>query len=222
LPNPQHPVPKTQQKTIFMKYIALIISVILHPLIIPLLSVFIIFEATGFTQMIPVNVQLILYGLVFVITCVIPLLLMPLLKAFDIISSYHMEDHRERIVPMFIIFIAYFLAYLAYRRVPIDLPQVVFLFFLISDFAVIFAMLITYWWKISTHLIGMGGLVGVILFLSMRYMLNFQLLLMVAFLATGLLAFSRLRLNAHTPEQVYAGFFVGLITTLVGMSLLWL
>jgi membrane-associated phospholipid phosphatase len=60
----------------------------------------------------------------------------------------------------------------------------------------------------------MGALLGVFLSLSLKLMINIQLLILLLILLSGLVGFSRLKLNMHGPAQVYVGFFVGLLVML--------
>ena len=58
-------------------------------------------------------------------------------------------------------------------------------------------------------MIGVGGLVGMMLGMSERLTMDLNTLLILLFVIAGLVGFSRLKLNAHNPFQVYLGFVVG-------------
>jgi membrane-associated phospholipid phosphatase len=58
-------------------------------------------------------------------------------------------------------------------------------------------------------MLGMGGIVGTIIGLILRYQIDAVPLVISLILISGLVGYSRLRLNAHTPLQVYAGFVLG-------------
>ena len=81
--------------------------------------------------------------------------------------------------------------------------------------ASILAFVINLKWKISAHMIGMGGLIGVIIGVSERLTLDLNATLIVLFVMAGFVGFSRLRLNAHNPFQVYLGFLVGMGSLLI-------
>lgn len=80
--------------------------------------------------------------------------------------------------------------------------------------SILFILTISYFWKISAHLVGWGGLVGLVFSLSMRFNTDLMLFMILVVLLTGCVGFARLRLNAHSPLQIYAGFMVGFITML--------
>jgi membrane-associated phospholipid phosphatase len=54
-----------------------------------------------------------------------------------------------------------------------------------------------------------------ILGISERLTLDLNTMLMVLFVVAGLVGYARLRLNAHNPLQVYAGFLVGMGSLLI-------
>lgn len=75
--------------------------------------------------------------------------------------------------------------------------------------------LISLTWKISAHGVGIGGTVGALLGIMVKFGETdlFGLVLLFVVLA-GLLASARLHLNAHTPAQVGAGLALGLLVSL--------
>ena len=64
-------------------------------------------------------------------------------------------------------------------------------------------------------MIGIGGIVGAILGLSFRLMIDLSLIISLLILCAGAVGYARLSLEAHNPAQVYAGFFLGLISELI-------
>jgi membrane-associated phospholipid phosphatase len=81
--------------------------------------------------------------------------------------------------------------------------------------------LVTLFWKISAHAVGIGGLLG-FLFGIVYHFAAIELLYptIVCLLAAGLLLTARLYLNTHTPAQVGAGFLLGL-TVCFGAVIGW-
>jgi len=73
------------------------------------------------------------------------------------------------------------------------------------------ALLITIWWKISFHTLALGGIIGSLIALSLRFEADLQYFIMASLFFTGLVSAARLRLGAHTPLQIITGFFLGLI-----------
>ena len=68
-------------------------------------------------------------------------------------------------------------------------------------------MLITIKYKISIHMVGAGGLVALIGFLAFYLKVDLQFYLGIAVVLAGLAGTARIFLKAHTPDEVYTGFF---------------
>lgn len=77
------------------------------------------------------------------------------------------------------------------------------------------------YWKISAHLTGIGGLVGGIVsyHLAAGSAITWHMLLTLM-LASLVMMFARLRLNAHTGAQVSAGWLLGLFSTCLPYSII--
>lgn len=128
-----------------------------------------------------------------------------------------MDDRRERFMPLLVTSSLYYLTYLLLRRWGV--PYLIQSFVLASSLAVFATMLVTARWKISAHMIGIGGIIGLILLMAVFYHADLMFYLMLSVLLAGTIGFSRLSLNAHTPAQVYVGLLVGVIVmvaTIVG------
>lgn len=149
-----------------------------------------------------------IYLAVFVLTFVLPGLLIPILLITGLARSLHFSERRERLLPMYIVLLFYITAYLLIRKLPVSQVYQIFLFS--ASLSIVVALAISYFWKISTHLIGWGGLTGLILALSFRFDTDLLVFLVIVLFCSGLVGYARLRLNAHSSAQVYAGFFLGL------------
>ncbi len=58
---------------------------------------------------------------------------------------------------------------------------------------------------------GLGALSGSIYALGIRFEANVNTFFIWSILLSGLVAYSRIKLEAHTSMQVYAGFILGFI-----------
>nr|MBA3901746.1 hypothetical protein [Bacteroidota bacterium] len=75
--------------------------------------------------------------------------------------------------------------------------------------------IITLAWKVSAHMVGMGGLAGAVIGLSVKFSINLQVLIISLLILSGLVGYARLQLSAHTHTQVYFGFLIGLASMLL-------
>ena len=70
------------------------------------------------------------------------------------------------------------------------------------------AIIISNFWKISLHMLGIGGLVGV--FCALNFLLGGYISLIIILLfSAGLVGYSRINENAHNLNQIYCGFIIG-------------
>ena len=187
-----------------------IISILFHPLLMPLIGIITILKSGAYIAYIDshwVNHTLLI---VFVLTVVLPLSLTPFYYYTRLVRSIRMKNHRERIVPYFITFILFYTAHFIIKKLPLNYFYSIYLF--AASVSVLLVIIISYFWKISTHMVGIGGLVGLIFSLSLKMTVNLMGVLIIAIIVTGILGTSRLRLNSHSPSQVYSGFILGLIT----------
>ncbi len=85
------------------------------------------------------------------------------------------------------------------------------LFLLGSGIAIIAAILINFKEKISLHMVGIGGMLGTFIGVSLRFNADMIYIITIIVLVSGLVGFARLALNTHTQSEVYKGFFTGLL-----------
>jgi membrane-associated phospholipid phosphatase len=79
--------------------------------------------------------------------------------------------------------------------------------------------LINLWWKISLHSVGAGALIGLVLMLSLKMLTPLDWYLISVIIAGGLILSSRLKLNLHSPQQVWVGLFAGFFGLTASMML---
>ena len=61
----------------------------------------------------------------------------------------------------------------------------------------------------------MGTILGFFLSLGTLYSILLLPFIIILIVISGILASARLRLKAHTPKEVYLGFFLGVISQLL-------
>jgi hypothetical protein len=157
----------------------------------------------------------------FFYTFLLPAYFIYLMKRWGVISSLKLENLRDRRWPYFITATIYaVLGYIIYSK-----NSMLFLCaYILWSIAVVifFVAIISLWWQISAHAAGIGGMIGALAGIMLQFGesdLFFPLLILI-FLA-GLLISARLKLNAHTPEQVGAGFLLGVLMSIVSVYLLF-
>ena len=79
--------------------LAKIITIVFHPLLMPLYGLLILFSAPTFLGYLPLPVKRILFIIVLVNNVLIPLTLLPFFRYRNVITSYRIEERSERIIP---------------------------------------------------------------------------------------------------------------------------
>lgn len=191
----------------FSDRLAKIISIVFHPLFIPLYGLGILFSAPTYLEYIPLQVKKILFTVVLLNNVLVPLALFPFFRARNIISSYTITDRTERVIPLSIISILYLITSYIYFRFPV--PGLFKSFIFSASILVIMLTVINFWWKISIHSAGAGTLTALVVVLVLKTWIPLTWYLLGVVLIGGFVLFSRLRLNIHNPQQVWLGFMAG-------------
>ena len=189
--------------------VAKIISVIFHPVFVPLFGLILIFSAPTVYSYLPLPAKGMLFIIVLINNIVFPLILLVFFKAINHNLSWKMETRRERMFPLVFVTILYAITSYIIIRYPVS--AFIKIYFTGIFFIVFLITIINNWWKISIHAAGAGVLTALVLILSFRmYNVTILPLIMVIIIA-GLILSSRLRLNSNTHAQTWFGFLLGFI-----------
>lgn len=189
--------------------VARFLSVVLHPLLIPSLGLIILFQLnTYLSYSLTPNAKGMILLILFVNTAVAPVLSILLLKKTGMIRDVMLDERSERLVPLLLSAIYFFITYYLLRK--IALPSLLYFYVIGATILILLTLIITYRWKISIHMVSMGGLTGFLISLAMLLHLNIDWMIILAFLASGMLGTSRIKLNAHNLSQVFAGYLLGI------------
>ncbi len=150
--------------------------------------------------------------MVFFNTCIAPLTTMLLMKRMKIIPDLLLFERLDRIYPTIVSAFFYLFTYYLFRQA--NLPALLSYFIMGATLLVVVGFVVTYFWKISFHLMSMGGFTGFLIAVSLLLDYPLHLLIILAILISGLLGAARIQLNAHKPSQVYAGFLTGIAVML--------
>ncbi|HUX57749.1 MAG TPA: hypothetical protein VMV77_12300 [Bacteroidales bacterium] len=197
----------------FLDTSAKIISVIFHPLFMPVYGMVIIFSAPTLFGYLPFTVKKLLFLIILINNVLLPFSLLPYFKYRNIISSWSVENRRERIIPLLITTLLYAASSFIIFRFPIPVFLKSFIF--ASFFLSLIISVVNFWWKISIHSVGAGALTALVLILSVKMYSPLMWYLIIVLIISGLLLSSRLKLNSHNPLQVWIGYLTGFL----GLSL---
>lgn len=204
-----------------MRSIALVISVVFQPLMMPALVFGMILFAVPEATSIPAEFKEQIFFLIVLCTLVIPMVTIIGLRLSGAVKSLHMPEVNDRRVP-FMITSLYFLLTTWFLFQKTDIDPVLWLGMSIICISVVVLTGISFFWKMSAHMTGVGGLLGVVLSLGSKFQ-NFAVLypLLGALLLCGIVASARLMLQAHRPLEIYIGWAAGFLICWLGFMWIW-
>ncbi len=190
---------------------AKIISAVFHPLLIPLYGIIAIFSAPTLFGYLPFAVKRIIFTVICVNNVIVPLSLLPYYKYRGLISSWVIEDRKERIIPM--LASSFFYSVTVYIILKFHVPVFIKSYVIAVAFLSITVTVINFWWKISLHAMGAGAIILLIIVISVKMQTPLTGLLVASIISGGLIMSSRLWLNTHSSFEVWAGFVLGAMGT---------
>lgn len=197
-----------------------ILSYLLHPLFVPTYAIaFVLFYFRNVeTSNITFVQRLLVLSSAALTTVLVPAFLILYLKMTKYIKSLKMETREERTYPLAITtFSSFATAYMLYQE---NYPYFMFKIVLISGCIMMVAFLINLKWKISLHALGISGLVGIVFRLIPYSHKDIIPAFLIMIILAGLLGSARLRLDAHKPEQVYFGYLIGWLLSIILFQLI--
>ena len=190
--------------------LARFVSYLFHPLLMPTYGFLIIFFTDNYISVFTsLGLRLLILAVTFVFTFIFPFVNAIILLKTGRIKSLSMEDHTERNIPYATTVLYYFaLYYLFYNT---EIPSFFKVLVLGAGLSVLLTFIINFKWKISAHTIGIGGIAGAMLGTVYRLQMELYLILILIIIIAGIVGYARLKLNAHTPPQIYTGFLLGFL-----------
>ena len=198
-----------------MKIIAHLISFLFHPVLVPTYAVLFVIWCNPFkfgyvfkdghlftADALFITRTAVLYSILY------PLFTLSLMKGLGFVDSYQVKTREERIL-IYISTIFYFgwTFFVFYQSSYHEIMSDIMLGSTIAlSAALVFTAL---YHKISAHAIGMGGLLAIIFYASSVSVYDISSYIMLAIFLAGIVGTARLLLKAHTPEEVYMGYVVG-------------
>jgi hypothetical protein len=203
---------QTSTNNSFIHTIAKLISVLFHPLFVPIYFVwFLLFvhplAFIGFSAMQKFQ-TLVIVGINLTI---FPLVSVLLLKALGFIESIYLKTQKDRIIPYIACGIFFFWAFTVFKE-QTKYPIVLVVFILGIFLASSAALLANIYFKVSMHAIGMGGLLGIFAILFYNNNLSMAWPLALVLIISGMVCTARLLFNTHTPKDIYVGLLIGIAT----------
>lgn len=193
-------------------------SYVFHPIFIPLLGTifYVLFDNRYFT----VAQYLVLFLQIIIITILLPVAFFFLLRTFGKVDTAMLSDISQRKIPLLLQIMLF--TVLLHKSIPFDRFPNLYLFFAGGVFSTILAFMLLYLkCKASIHMIGISALTVFIIGLSIDNEINTINTVAFFMVMNGVVASSRLVMNAHTLKELLIGFLCGVIPQSI-LLCLWL
>lgn len=189
-------------------------SLVFTPFYLPLVGLATLFSFS-YLNLLPVNYRLIVLLLVYFFTILLPTFLIHLYRHSQGWTLIEMGQKRRRMVPYAISILCYLACIWLMQHLHIYhfVPSILIAALLIQ----MVCALINVWWKISTHMAGIGGVTGALIIFSELFSFNPVWWLCLVLVMAGVLGTARMILRQHSLAQVLCGFAVGLVCAFFGI-----
>lgn len=201
-----------------MRNLASTISYIFHPIFITFYLVAIsLFLPIFVFQNYPINIKYYILIYVFLLDVAMPISSLVIMKKYGLIASLHIEKKEERTKPYLLMFFFYTITAISFMSIPGIHPIIPFAFIL-SAIIIVLVNFINRFIKISAHTTSMAGAAAWFYLLFLVFGINTAMIIIVNVVLLGLVMTARLMLKAHSPSEVYLGFALGIIVSIIAGS----
>jgi hypothetical protein len=190
-------------------FLARFISALIHPLLMPTFAVVILFSLSTYISFsVSTQAKRLIILIIFINTAIAPLFVILFFKKIGYISNLLLNERTDRIYPTTVTLFLYMFTWYLFRQA--NLPGLLNFFIIGATILTFVGLVITFYWKISIHMMSVGGFTGFLISASLALKYDIPFLILLSIVISGMLGTARIKLNAHTPAQVYAGYSVGI------------
>ena len=187
-----------------------IVAIVLMPLLMPLYGIIFLFQLNVFSYLQALFKWVTIGGTV-MFTIILPIVPMAIMMKKGEISDLFISKREQRVIPYLFSFLAYiFWAYFLWRM--LQMPMYVVGLGAGSSISIFIVLFVNLKWKISAHMVGIGGFVGGVFGLCYSTAVNPVWFFILIIFLSVLLGLARIETKAHTPMQVLAGFILGFLS----------
>lgn len=191
---------------------ARVISAIFTPFSIPFLAFLILF-LFSYLRIMPIQYKLIVLGVVYCFTILMPTLTIFLFRKINGFSPEDLGERKRRFMPFLLTITSYVFCLVMMHR--LNIPWYMTGIILAALIMMFICIVVNLKWKLSEHMAGVGAIVGGLVSFSALFGYNPVWWLCLFILIAGVLGTARIILQHHTLGEVLVGFAVGLICSLL-------
>lgn len=192
--------------------VAKVTSWVLTPFSIPFLAFLILF-LFSYLRIMPLNFKLIVLGIVYCFTILMPTITIFLFRKINGFASEDMSDRKKRYIPFILTITSYAFCLLMMHR--LNIPWYMTGIILAALVVQVISVIVNLKWKLSEHMAGMGGIIGGLISFSALFGYNPVSWLCLFIFIAGILGSARIILEHHTLGEVLCGFITGFVCSLV-------
>lgn len=205
----------TREKQIIMG--ARIVSLVFTPFYLPLVGLLTMF-LFSYLSLYPWLFKLRILAMVLLFTIMLPTFLIRMYRRYNGWTLIELGQKERRMVPYIISILCYFAC--IYLMELVHVPHFMVSIVIAALTVQMVCALVNMVWKISTHMAAIGGFAGALFVFADAFDFNPVWWFCLLFIVAGLLGSSRMILRQHTLSQVVAGFFVGMVCTVLAFLFL--
>lgn len=212
-----------------MRSIAHIISFLFHPLLIPSYLFLFLYQIDPLllddqinalrhqSDINPFVVQhfpATVFSIILIVSFFFPVFTIFLMVKLGFVNDFYMLERKERILPLIAVSFFFFLNFYMVKNY-FYLDHEASTAYFGAWLSVSIAFFFTLFYRVSLHAVGAGAMIGIAL-ITIQFA-SFNLLLPIVFIIAiaGLVGWSRLKLDAHIPVELYGGYSIGLLAQII-------
>jgi membrane-associated phospholipid phosphatase len=193
---------------------ARVVSMVFTPFKMPIVGLMALIFLS-YLSLMPTAYKLQVLTLVYFFTILLPTMLIHLYRKYNGWNLIELGHREKRMVPYVISILCYF--FCVYIMDMLHIPHLMGTIVSAALAIQIVCALINVWWKISTHTSAIGGVAGALFVFGELFGFNPVWWLCLVMILAGLMGTSRMILRQHSLSQVVAGFWVGVICSVLGL-----
>ena len=211
------------------QYAAHIVSALFHPMFLPIVACFyIVVTHPSHFEAYDSRIFSISLIIIFVLTCLFPLIALLVMKGLGIIKSIQLHERKDRIVPLIVA--GSFLVWTFMTFKPINeaaseatmLRENIFMhenliacMLLGVTLCLFTAFILNVFIKVSIHTASCGAAICLVLSTVQSAEVNVSSFLVLIVLLSGMVGTARLVLKAHSTREIYLGYFAGFVSMFI-------
>ena len=201
----------TEERKKASEVAAKVLSVLFHPIFIPLYGLMVLYSFPTLLSYMPTNIKRMIMIMVVSNNIVLPLAIATLLYTRGTLKSVYVRERGERNILLTFCFVMYALTAFLLLKLPV--ASLFRAYFLSIAAVTLAALIINTFYRISLHATGIGGLLAISVCMILVFHVVSVPFIVLLVLLSGAVLSARLYLEEHEPAEVWLGMLTGASVT---------